>query len=379
VNHGAVEFGGAAPAGQDYPSFGNYNLSPASIIAVAHGDAPGASNTVQINHIHSHFGIDGGSGLAIDTGVSPPQSLVPPAARRLDPAVMNFFTNTFDALEIWIGDDRQGQILTNFLGQNIGDWFNLINQGIVRTGVADSDTHKHAVSPAGFPRNMVASPTDDPSQLSALADTLSDDVNAGRNIGTDGPMVRVTAHAVSTGETGKLELAYPTTISTTDGAADITVDIQSPTWAEFDRVEYYVNTTTTQVLKPNQQTGAGIITMKRYTVTPDFVQTKGTDFTVNTVPVPGTSSNRLEASTTLHLTGLTEDTWVVVLVKGTDNVSHPLFPMIPNSIKTSTNTTLAQLTDGNLGEDGVLALAFTNPLFIDVDGGGWTAPGVHYH
>jgi hypothetical protein len=92
VNHGAVDFGGAAPAGQDYPSFGNYNLSPASIIAVAHGDAPGASNTVQINHIHSHFGIDGGSGLAIDTGVSPPQSLVPPAARRLDPAIMNFFT-----------------------------------------------------------------------------------------------------------------------------------------------------------------------------------------------------------------------------------------------------------------------------------------------
>ena len=23
VNHGAVDFGGAAPAGQDYPSFGN--------------------------------------------------------------------------------------------------------------------------------------------------------------------------------------------------------------------------------------------------------------------------------------------------------------------------------------------------------------------
>ncbi|HTY27845.1 MAG TPA: hypothetical protein VMD51_06820, partial [Mycobacterium sp.] len=379
VNHGGADFGGAAPAGQDYPSFGNYNVSPAGIVALGHADAVGASNTVQINHIHSHFGLDGGSGLAIDTGTTPPQSQVPAAARRLDPSITNFFTNTFDALEIWIGDDRQGQILTNFLGQNIGDWFNMINQGIVRTGVADSDSHKHAVAPAGFPRNMVASPTDDPSMLSGIADTLSNSINAGRNVGTDGPMVRVSTHAASTGQTGKLELGSPTTISTTDGAVDITVSIQSPTWAEFDRVEYYINTTTTQVLKPNQQTGAGIITMKRYTITPDFVQTKGVDFTVNTVPVAGTTSNRLEATTTLSLTGLTQDIWVVVLVKGTDGVSHPLFPMIPNSIKTSTNATLSDLTDGNLGEDGVLALAFTNPLFVDVDGGGWTAPGVHFH
>jgi hypothetical protein len=141
VNHGAVDFGGAAPAGQDFPAFGYYSETPASIISLAHAGAPGPNNTVQINHIHGHFGIDGGSGLAIDTGLTPPASTVPAQARRLDPSITNFFTNTFDALEIWIGDDRQGQILTNFLGQNIGDWFNLINQGIVRTGVADSDSH----------------------------------------------------------------------------------------------------------------------------------------------------------------------------------------------------------------------------------------------
>ena len=26
---------------------------------------------------------------------------------------------------------------------------------------------------------------------------------------------------------------------------------------------------------------------------------------------------------------------------------------------------------------GETALAFSNPLYVDVDGGGWTAPGVH--
>jgi hypothetical protein len=88
------------------------------------------------------------------------------------------------------------------------------------------------------------------------------------------------------------------------------------------------------------------------------------------------NASRWEATTTLNLTGLTEDVWVVVLVKGTDGISEPLFPIQPNSLKTSTNTSLANLIDGNLGEDGLTALAFTNPLFVDVDGGGWTAPGV---
>jgi hypothetical protein len=76
------------------------------------------------------------------------------------------------------------------------------------------------------------------------------------------------------------------------------------------------------------------------------------------------------------LTGLTEDVWIVALARGTDGVSPPLFPVEPNSLKEATNTNLAQLTDGNVGEDGMPALAFTNPLYIDVDGGGWTPPGV---
>jgi hypothetical protein len=379
VNNGAVDFGGAAPDGQDYPSAGSYNLSPEEIIDAGHADAPGSSNTVQINHIHSMFGLDGGSGLAIDTGLTPPQSVVPAAARRLNPVNPNFFLANggagpdaigFDALEIWIGDDRD-QVYNKFRGQNAGDWFNLINQGIVRTGVADSDTHNQFVNVSGFPHNMVAMPTDDPGDLSEDADTISANVNAGRSFGTNGPMVRVSATAASTGQTAALELGYPLTISTTDGAVTIDVDIQSPTWAEFDTVEYYINPVTTRSTV-NKQSGAGTVSVKRYAITPTTTQS----VSPVPVPVPGTSSSRLEASTSLSLTGLTQDIWVVVMVKGTDGVSRPLYPVIGNSLKTSTNTTLAQLTDGNLGEDGVTALAFTNPLFIDVDGGGWTPPGV---
>jgi hypothetical protein len=373
VNGGAVDHGGAAPAGLDFPSSGNYSLTPAQIVAAA--DADPGTNTVQVNHIHSFFGIEGNSGLAIDSGVTPPQSLVPPAARRLPP-VANLFTDTYDALEIWIGDDR-GQVYTNFLGRNIGDWFNLINQGIVRTGVADSDTHVRKITQSGVPRSMVASPTDAPGSLGAIADTLAGNVNDGRVVGTNAPMVRVTATAASTSQTGGLGLGQPRTIATTDGSVDVTVEIQSPLWAKFDRVEYYVNTTTTKTIT-NKNSGAGTVGVRSYSVTPDFVQTAPADFAVSSVVVDPMVPNasRWEATTTLNLTGLTQDVWVVVLVKGTDGNVEPLFPIQPNSLKTATNTTLANLTDGNLGEDGMTALAFTNPIFVDVDGGGWTPPGV---
>jgi hypothetical protein len=386
VNGGSVDHGGAAPDGMDFPSAGNYSLTPAEIIAAAHAD-PG-TDTVQVNHIHSHFGLDGGSGLAIDTGVAPPQSGVPAAAHRLDPVVTNYFSNLpaspadekFDALEIWIGDSR-GQIYDNFLGSinaparrggNIGDWFNMINQGILSTGVADSDTHNTFLGVAGFPRSMVASPDDDPADLGAIADTLSANVNAGRVIGTNGPMVRVEVSAISTGQVASLEDGGVTVIATTNGEVSIDVDIQSPEWAEFDTVEYYINTTTKRRTITNLQTGAGTINLNRYGVTPDFTQS----VTPSLQPVSGTSSSRWEASDNLTLTGLTEDIWVVVLVKGTDGVSKPLFPVIPNNLQVSGNSTLADLTDGNLGESGITALAFTNPLFVDVDGGGWTAPGL---
>jgi hypothetical protein len=194
-------------------------------------------------------------------------------------------------------------------------------------------------------------------------------------------MVRVTSSAVSTGEVGSLDLGFPRTISTNDGAVDITVDIQSPAWAEFDRVEFYVNPVTIRSTS-TEPVGGGFpaVVVPRYGVSPDFVHNDGVEFNVATVNVdpmvPG--ADRLEASTTLSLAGLSEDVWVVAIVRATDGVSRPLFPVVPNDIDQGTNTTLADLIDGNLGEDGAMALAIANPLFVDVDGGGWTPPGVQF-
>lgn len=378
-NGGGLDHGGAAPVGMDFPQYSSYSLTPAQIIAAAHAD-PG-TDTVQINHFYSQMGLTS-SGLAIDTGMVPPQSNVPGTVRRLDPAVANYFTDTFDALEIFISSSR-GQIFNNFYGRNLGDWFNLLNQGYTKTAVADSDTHRRITTLSGIPRTMVASPTDDPGALSALADTLSANVNAGRATGTNTPYMKVTTSAASTGETGGLELGLPLEIATADGAVDVTVEIQSPLWAEFDTVEFYVNSVTTRSIEQVNSGDPSVdpVDVMRYSVTPDFTHTAGTDFTVSTVVVdPGVpGASRLEATTTLNLTGLTSDVWIVAIVRGTDGVSRPLFPVVPFNLDQGSNTTLANLIDGNLGEAGVPALAYSNPLFVDANNdGSWTPPGVAF-
>jgi hypothetical protein len=368
LHGGGIDWGKPGPApGMDFPSLGSFGMTPAEIFAAAHADTPG--NLIQINHMKSHFDT---SGLDIDTAMTPPQSFKAAAERRLNPAVTNFFDAGFDALEVWIGTDGRTGNLDHFIGENLGDWFNLLNQGIRRSGVADSDTHQRRTTQINA-RTYVASSVTAPSALPAQALTLAANVRDGRATGTNAPFVTVTAGAPSTGQTAGLGVGQSTMLATTNGMVDVTVTVRSPLWAEFDRIQLFVN----NAPQPFDHDGdAG--TRDRYRVFPNQEQVAGTDFTVTTVndfpSIPGAS--HLEATATFPLS-VAADSWIVVLVRGTDGVSRPLFPVVPNSLDPTGNTTLAQLTDGNLGQLGVTALAFTNPLFVDANNDAvWTPPGV---
>jgi hypothetical protein len=291
---------------------------------------------------------------------------MPASARRLDPSVPNFFDTGFDALELWNGSQ------SIFLGENIGDWFNMLNQGITRTGVADSDTHERRTN-GGAVRTWVASTVSAPADLPAQADTLAANIVSGWAIGTNAPFFTPTLTAASTGETAGLNAGQATIVHTTDGTVSLHLDVKSPLWAGFDRIEVYVNNTPQRWDHDNNPA-----TRMRYRVIPNLTLNAGADFVVSIVEdvpdFPG--AGHRQASVTIPLTGLTEDSWVVVLVRGTPGVSRPLFPVLPYSLDPATNTTLADLVDGNLDEGGEPALAFSNPLYVDVDGGGFTAPGV---
>jgi hypothetical protein len=394
LNGGGVDFGraGIAP-GMDFPALGSYSLTPGEIFTTAKLDP--RPNLVQINHIKSHFNREG---LDIDTaegGMGPPTSHTPPATRRLNPAAGNLFNDGFDALEVWIGTDGRNGALQDFVGENLGDWFNMINQNILSTGVANSDTHQRRATQINA-RSYVASTVTNPALLGAEADNLAANVVAGKVVGSNGPFVQITANAASTGQTAGLGPTDNTLLATTNGSVSLQVTVNSPLWAEFDRIQFFINNAPQSYDHDSSPT-----TRNRYRVIPNVEHVAGVDFTVNTVNdfpgIPG--AQHLSATTTLNLTGLTVDTWVVVLVRGTDGVSRPLFPVDPSSMLaracsnnpcrsctvdancgagtcTVSNQNTAELSDGNLNQCGSLALGFTNPIYIDVNGGTWTPPGV---
>lgn len=368
ISGGSFDWAGAAPPGMDFPSFGNYNLPPADIIAGLLDDP--MDNLVQINHIGSHFGA---GGLAIDTGMTPPQSNANLAFKRLDPSIPNAFDDGFDALEVWIGTNGRGGILNGFLGENAGDWFNLINQNLVRIGIANSDTHDYRFTRTSA-RTLVASATDNPPDLTTGAEALAASVLAGKAIGTNAPFLLLQADGefAQQPQHAGLRLEEDNTLSADSGSEVVlTATISTPAWAAVDTIEFYINNQPELTSAPDDAA--------RYGVCPNAHVSAGDPGWVAVEVVINASvqgGSRTDITATLSLEGVTEDTWVVAVARGTDGVSEPLFPVLPASLDSSSNTTLADLIDGNLGEGGTPAFAFTNPLFIDVDGDGWTAPGI---
>ena len=368
IGGGTVDWGRGAAPGEDFPEYGSYVLSPGEIYEAVLADP--LNNLVQINHIASHFGA---SGLAIDTGMTPPQSQVDLTERRMDPNLANAFDDGFQALEVWIGTNGRDGIFEEFLGQNLGDWFNLINQGIVRSGVADSDSHSRRTTYAAT-RNQIASEVSAPGMLSERAEILAGTVADGKLVGTNAPFVTIAAEGSLGGNATRagLGIDQSVTLAVDSGSAvTVTVDVTTPDWAAVDAVDFYINN------QPERTTAAD--EAARYGVCPNASVNAGdAAWQQVEVVVDGleASGSRMEVQVEYVLENLTEDTWLVAIVHGTDGVSPPMFPIVPEDIDEDSNTTLEELTDDNLGEGGVLAYAFTNPLFIDVNGDGWTPPGV---
>ena len=131
-------------------------------------------------------------------------------------------------------------------------------------------------SPGGAVRTYVASTVTAPGALAAAADDLAASILAGRAAGTNGPFVTIALHAASTGQDASL--TGDTMLATSDGTVEATVTVRSPLWAEFDRIELYVNGAT----QPWDHDG-DVDTRPRYRAVPDIVRTAGADFTVTRV------------------------------------------------------------------------------------------------
>lgn len=402
IARGATDWGGQAPLGKDFPSAGNFSVPPHQIFESAAQDPLHGGREVvrQINHINSHFGNAGGSGLGINTGVDPPQSQAAPvpASRRLDPNYVNpvfntsnYYSDSYDALEVWIGTDgRDGQNVA-FIGEtaggNLGDWFNLLNQGRRKTGVSNSDTHERRVTSL-HTRNVISvrPPLVDAlgrratTALSADPHTVGDSIRAGYTTMTNAPFLVVKARNAA-GAAAGLELndafgvaTKPLPLAAPNETVTLDISVKSPAWAQYDQILVFVNGATNRVTGGpplNQPT-----TPARYRVCgPPPAQRLNlpADFSRTEVEVPATGgAKRYETSKTLSIASPGRDYWLVVMVRGTDGQSVPLWPVVPNSFTNS-----GDLLQRTTADTGVQALAVSNPIYVDADNNGrWDPPGV---
>ena len=371
---GSTDWAVAAPPGRDFPSHGSFSLAPGDIFTLATTQPFSTpATTVQINHIGSHF-----APLKIDTSQVPPtdgMSAADRATRRLDPAnpPLGQLFHAFPALELWNGNDRGHQ--SEFLAERIGIWMNLLDQDIRTTAIADTDTHTFRNLRSAGARSWTAasSGNDVPATLSPAE--LAASVDAGRVVGGQGIYVRSRLLA-DDGSGAQADHTWNGSTSVSSGTQSVTleVSIQSPAWAQWDTVEIYSNAygnTSSQVLDPQNP--------YLYTADPLIVKSEGDcdpstpstafDIEVTNVHPNVEGAERWEATLSFSFPALTSDTWFVAVVKGSDGLCSPMFPIYPDDLAVVPNITapdvLAALVDGNVGEDGTMALGFTNALYYE--------------
>lgn len=355
---------------------------------------PGGEKVVQVNHIS-----EGAIGLPVATGwltspayqkkfgVSPFVSYADPVERRL-PASANkppfppytmgqseLIFDHFTAVELTIDSDLHKDQLWE---SSLPTWFNLLNLGLTPTATANSDCHVEIASTLGMARNYLASKVDPAdglgnSHLDISEDEYAHNINQHHLVVSAGPFISMTAKNEKGEEAGVGDTIHGNAIS-------FNIEVDSPDWAWFDTVEIYANTEPIPAEDSARFAMRGVASSpeqfaKPYHV-PRYVYEPVESFRLadgslkNWTNKDGKISAKLEVTLTVK-----EDTWVVVVVKGTQSTEgyRSLFPFVPNVLKDSKQP--PQIFDPAKLElfhkDPKVhapAWAFTNPIFIDVDG-----------
>ncbi len=109
------------------------------------------------------------------------------------------------------------------------EWFNLLNKGFRVTGVGNTDSHTLLKMPNGWPRNYIASTTDDPAAIQVAEITRN--VIAHRVSVSRGLFVNLTVNDHPIGS----ELVAA------DGNVELAIEVLAPSWIKADKVFVYAN------------------------------------------------------------------------------------------------------------------------------------------
>jgi hypothetical protein len=362
------------------------------------------ARVVQVNHPRKTSGFTGFqsyfdvSGLTFDfaartfAGLEANQPVPADYLRLSDPA--GIFSGDFDTLEVWNGfkvedTDSDGVRELVALDLVMRDWMNFLSFGKNLAPIGNSDTHTRDVDAAGLPRTLVRVGDDSAGAILSGEDediyaTLLGTGGAPHDVVvTDGPMLAVKVGAEpAIGRTFVASGGEPVTLAITASSAD---------WMDFDTVEVFVNGTfegpvpTISSLTPFACFSTRAAADMAASDPCKLAARAPAPLTVDVVAAgTGGASARREAHLSFTLaaadvpkrTGARGgDAWIVVRVRG----RHAVFPMMTNGAINESN--VDTLVSGDAGQVsaallgvGVPAAAFTAPVFVDFDGGGYDAP-----
>lgn len=305
------------------------------------------------------------------------------------------FSDQFDTLEVWNGfrtndTDFDGVREITSLDLVMRDWFNFLSFGKLVTPIGNSDTHTAEKDPAGLPRTLVRVPDD---SFAAIMTGLEEDVyatllgdGAPRDVVvTNGPMLAVSADGGATSAIGA------TVSPGAGGKVTLTIKASSAEWVQFDTIEVFANNSYERVdrnktaLQPiacfTSRPASSIVADKDPCALAPLGGARVMSVESRSV---GGGYRVWEATVTLELTAADvakrpeatgDDAWLVVRVRG----QRPVYPVLIEGAVDDSNVdvlvsgTEAQI-DAALAGKGVPATAFTAPILVDFDGGGWKAP-----
>ena len=306
----------------------------------------------------------------------------------------SLWSDEFNGLEVWNGmrvNDSNGDGVREITSLDLvlRDWLSMLSLGLYVTPFGNSDTHTTVDEAVGMPRTYIRVPDDSPDALASgaaaeavLATQLGANATPRDVVVTNGPMITVQANAMPA-----LGRVFTPNFGT---AITLVVTVTSPDWAEFDTLEVFANATPAG-LRPSDPTA--LVPLKCWTARA-LAALAANDpcseaalapeaLTVELATVSG-AFRRYQATVTVTLdvqdiatrAGATgSDAWLVFRVRG----ERAIFPLVAR--EAITPATQAALLGGDFDQIraattgvGVPAAAFTAPVFVDFDGGGYRAP-----
>ena len=227
----------------------------------------------------------------------------------------------------------------------VDDWFQMLNHGIIRPFIGNSDTHGTYGTESGIPRNYVKSDTDKPRAIDI--GRVTKNIKDMKLFTTYGPFVELTLNGEETSNTVR-SLPKGSTVR-------LKLKIQSPLWFDVDRIEVYKNGQLIKVISGKQDCAPAdascIQAPNKQVVNYDNTITDTVDkdawYVVTVMGLDGKSLAPVYSSTPVARLGMFE-------------LIQRLTPLLPPLVSFRVPLAPSMTT--------VRPYAMTNPIFVDADG-----------